>query len=113
MLRGSSRYGRAASWTSQILQPLGKVLFAYSGAIQPVIDAIDSGASLLEDVGADRASGAYRRDSTRLEPHNLFTSTAALWSAAAALGYPSQEPAPIFKYGRLPAGGTAVRVVNV
>ncbi len=96
-----------------ILQPLGHVLFAYSGAIQPVVNAIDSGTSLLEDVGANRAPGAYQRDPTRIEPHNLFTSTAALWSAAAALGYPSQAPAPIFKYGRLPAGGTAVSAVNV
>ena len=36
---------------ADILQPLGKVLFAYSGAIQPVVDDIDSPASLLEDVG--------------------------------------------------------------
>ena len=96
-----------------ILEPFGHVLFAYSGAIQPVVDAIDSSTSLLEDVGANKAPGAYQRDPTRIAPHNLMTSTAALWSAAAALGYPSQPPAPIFKYGPLPAGGTAVGAVNV
>jgi hypothetical protein len=96
-----------------ILEPLGHVLFAYSGAIQPVVDAIDSSTSLLEDVGANKAPGAYQRDATRVEPHNLFTSTAALWSAAAALGYPSQPPAPIFTYGPLPAGGTPLGAVNI
>ena len=96
-----------------ILQPLGRILFAYSGAIQPVVDAIDSSTSLLEDVGANRAPGAYTRDPTRIEPHNLATSTAALWSAAAALGYSSTPPPPIFKYGRLPAGGTAISAVNI
>ena len=96
-----------------ILEPLGHVLFAYSGAIQPVINAIDSNTSLLEDVGANKAPGAYQRDSTRIAPHNLYTSTAALWSAAAALGYQSASPPPIFKYGPLPAGGTAVGAVNI
>src|ERR1035438_10429084 len=63
-----------------ILAPLGRILFAYSGAIQPVVNAIDSGTSLLQDVGANRAPGAYYRDPTRVAPHNLATSTAALWS---------------------------------
>jgi hypothetical protein len=96
-----------------ILEPLGHVLFAYSGAIQPVLAAIGSRTSLLEDVGANKAPGAYWRDPTRIEPHNLATSTAALWSAAAALGYPSTPPSPIFDYGPLPAGGTAIRAVNI
>ena len=98
----------------QILQPLGKVLFAYSGAIQPVIDAIDSPGSLLEDVGADRAGGAFWRDNTRLEPHNLATSTAALYSAAATFGFPlTQPPAPYFQYGRAPLGGTPASAVHL
>ena len=90
------------------MQPLGKVLFAYSGAIQPVIDAIDSPGSLLEDVGADRAGGAYSRDDTRLEPHNLATSTAALYSAGATFGFPlTDPPPPYFDYGRAPLGRLA------
>jgi hypothetical protein len=98
----------------QILQPLGKVLFAYSGAIQPVIDAIDSPGSLLEDVGADRAGGAYTRDTTRLEPHNLETSTAALYSAAATFGFPiTQPPPPYFQYGHAPPGGTPASAVHL
>jgi hypothetical protein len=96
-----------------ILEPLGHVLFAYSGAIQPVVDQVDSATSLLEDVGANKAPGAYYRDPTRLEPHNLATSTAALWSAAATFRYPSTPPRPLFKYGDLPAGGTAISAVHI
>lgn len=97
----------------QILQPLGKTLFAYSGAIQPVIDAIDSPGSLLEDVGAVRASGAYQRDPTRLEPHNLITSTEALYSAGATFGYPSTTPPPYFAYGPPPLGGTPASAIHL
>jgi Protein of unknown function (DUF3048) N-terminal domain/Protein of unknown function (DUF3048) C-terminal domain len=98
----------------QILQPLGKVLFAYSGAIQPVIDQIDSAGSLLEDVGADRAGGAYWRDNTRLEPHNLATSTALLYSAGATFGYPTTPPPPYFQYGPPPPiGGTPASAIHL
>jgi len=96
-----------------ILEPLGRILFAYSGAIQPVIDAVDSSSSVLEDVGADRASGAYERDPARVEPHNLETSTAALYGAAATFGYVSKPPPPYFTYGPLPKGGATVRAVNI
>jgi hypothetical protein len=99
---------------AQILQPLGKVLFAYSGAIQPVIDAIDSPGSLLEDVGADRAGGAYSRDSTRIEPHNLETSTAALYSAGATFGFPlTDPPPPYFDYCRAAPGGSPASAVHL
>jgi hypothetical protein len=95
-----------------ILKPLGRIDFAYSGAIQPVVDAVDS-SPLLCDVGADRAPGAYTRDPTRVAPHNLATSTAALWSAAAALGCPNKPPAPYYQYGPLPSGGTPAHAVNI
>jgi hypothetical protein len=98
---------------AQILQPLGHMLFAYSGAIQPVVDAIDSAGSLLEDIGADRASGAYWRDDTRLEPHNLATSTAALYAAGATFGYPTAPPPPYFVYGAPPVGGTPASAVHL
>jgi hypothetical protein len=97
----------------QILQPLGKILFAYSGAIDPVIEAVDSPGSLLQDVGADKAGGAYSRDPTRYEPHNLETSTAALYSAAATFGYSEKPPPPIFTYGKKAPGGTPASQVNL
>ena len=98
---------------AQILQPLGQILFAYSGAIQPVINEVDSPGSLLDDVGADKAGGAYSRDPTRYAPHNLMTSTAALYSAAATFGYHPGPPSPIFTYGRMVEGGTPAAVVNL
>jgi hypothetical protein len=97
----------------QILQPFGKILYAYSGAIQPVINQVDAPGSLLEDVGADRAGGSYQRDPDRYEPHNLETSTAELYAAAATFGYPEKPPPPIFTYGAMPKGATPASQVNI
>jgi hypothetical protein len=96
-----------------ILEPLGKVLFAYAGAIQPVVSEVDSPSSLLEDVSMDKAPQAYWRDPDRYAPHNLVTSTSALYSAAKQLGYPEAPPRPIFDYGKAAPGGTPAAVVNI
>lgn len=61
-----------------LLAPLG-ALFGYSGGAPSTIRVI-RGASGFTDVGIDRASGAYRRDSNRRSPYNLYTSTNELWS---------------------------------
>jgi hypothetical protein len=99
---------------ADILQPLGKILFAYSGAITPVVDEIDSPSSFLQDVGADKAGSAYTVDYTRVAPHNLETSTSALYHAAKALGYSiTSVPPPYFAYGRLPKGGKPVTAVHI
>jgi hypothetical protein len=85
-------------------------LFAYSGAIGPVITKVDS--SSLVDVGADRAPlSTYWRDGNRYSPHNLASSTAALYGEGAAQHAPSTPPAPVFRYGRLP--GTAAPAASV
>jgi hypothetical protein len=97
---------------AQILEPLGHILFAYSGAIQPVINEVDSRRSLLDDVGGYRAPNAYWRDLDRYEPHNLETSTAALYGAAAQLHYPEKPPVAIFSYGRSP-GATPASAVSI
>ncbi len=97
----------------KILEPLGRMLIAYSGAIQPAVDEIDSKRSLLSDVGAYVAGSAYWRDPDREAPHNLVTSTAALYAAAAALHYPDKPPTPIFSYGREVSGGHPAAVVNL
>jgi hypothetical protein len=97
-----------------ILEPLGQTLFAYSGAIQPVVDEIDSPTSLLEDVGAGKAGKAYWVDYSRVAPHNLETSTSAIYSAAKALGYPVHNVPPhYFAYGPLPPGGKPVNAVHI
>jgi hypothetical protein len=98
---------------AQILEPLGRILFAYSGAIQPVINEVDARTSLLDDVGGYKAPNAYWRDPDRYEPHNLETSTAALYAAAAQLHYPEKPPVAIFSYGRPSRGGTPASVVNI
>jgi hypothetical protein len=97
----------------QILQPLGKTLFAYAGAIQPVMAEVDAPGSLLEDIGIDRAPNAYWRDPTRQVPHNLETSTKALYQAAASAGYTGGPPSPIFSYGPLPPGGRRVGAFDI
>jgi hypothetical protein len=97
-----------------ILRPLGKILFAYSGAITPVVDEIDSSTSLLEDVSDNKAPEAYSVDFARVAPHNLQTSTSALYAAAKKLGYSVKKvPPPYFAYGRLPAGGKQVSAVHI
>lgn len=75
-------------------------LFAYAGAIPPVVTKVD--ASSLIDVGVNRAPSAYWRDSARQAPHNLVTSTANLYAAGAAKHAPAEPPAPVFHYGNLP-----------
>jgi hypothetical protein len=97
----------------KILEPLGRMLIAYSGAIQPAIGEIDSKTSLLSDLSDNWASSAYWTDPTRYAPHNLVTSTSALYSAAAALHYPEKPPTPIFSYGPPVLGGYPAAVVNL
>ena len=97
----------------QILEPMGQMLFAYSGAIEPAVAEVDSRHSLLHDVGGYKAPGAYWRDPARYIPHNLETSTSALYAAAAELHYPQKPPVAIFSYGRAAPGGTPASQVNI
>jgi len=83
-------------------------LFAYSGAIQPVIDKV--AASPLIDVGANQAPNAYHRDSSRSAPHNLYSSTAELYAAGAAKGAAETPPPPVFHYGSLQSHQAAASV---
>jgi hypothetical protein len=86
-------------------------LFGYAGAIQPAVAAID--ASSLIDVGIARAPNAYRRDPNRNAPHNLTTSTAALYAAGVAKGARPDPPAPVFAYGALPSGAQPAANVHI
>jgi len=97
----------------KILEPLGRMLIAYSGAIQPAIDEIDSRTSLLSDLSANKVGSAYWRDPDRYAPHNLATSTSALYAAAATMGYREKPPTPIFSYGRPVLGGTSAAAVDI
>ncbi len=61
-----------------LLSPLG-ALFGYSGGAPSTIRVIQS-SSGFTDVGINKASSAYSRDSSRRSPYNLYTSTTELWS---------------------------------
>jgi hypothetical protein len=80
-------------------------LFAYAGAVPPVVAKID--ASPLIDVGVNRAPSAYHRDPARQAPHNLVSSTTALYAAGSSQQAPATPPAPVFQYGPLLDHGTA------
>lgn len=97
----------------KILEPLGHMLIAYSGAIQPAVSDIDSPRSILCDVGAYKAPGAYWRDPDREAPHNFASSTKALYAAAGALHCPEKPPTPIFSYGRPVQGGHPAASVSL
>ena len=87
-------------------------LFAYSGAIQPAVNAIDS--SPLVDVGVNRApTGVYWRDPSRYAPHNLATSTSKLYSFAATLHVAEAPPAPTFTFGPMGAGWGPAASVHI
>lgn len=82
----------------------GRPLFAYSGA-NGAFQALVSQAPLV-DVGAGMRSGAYWRAWDRPVPYNLWASTDALWSGAAAV-----PPQPLWGFraaGTAPAGGQAI-----
>ena len=83
-------------------------LFAYSGAIDPVIAKVH--ASPLIDVGANAAPRAYTRDTSRSAPHNLFSSTERLYAAGATKGASKTPPPPVFDYGPLPSHRSASSV---
>lgn len=97
----------------EIVQQFGAhPLFAYAGGIAPAVAAVRS--SPLVDVGTDRApAGTYRRDPRRVAPHNLYSSTAALYAAGRARRAPATAPAPVFTFGPLPAGSTRASRVHI
>jgi hypothetical protein len=87
-------------------------LFAYAGAIQPAVAAIDS--SSLVDVGVNRApASAYPRDGARAAPHNLMSSTTALYAAGIEEHAPQEAPPPVFTFGKLPASGQPATAVHI
>lgn len=63
----------------------GQPLFAWSGGNDEVNAAI-GGSSALHDVGFNVVSGAYYREGGRAAPHNLMSSTPALYEAGAGSG---------------------------
>ncbi|MFN2544960.1 MAG: DUF3048 domain-containing protein [Actinomycetota bacterium] len=95
----SDRVGpvRSARLTdANVLSQYGHPVFGYAGGVPSVEHAVD--AAGVKDENYDIAVSAYTRDENRSEPHNLYTTTEALWKAARLF----KAPDPVFEYGDLP-----------
>jgi hypothetical protein len=97
-----------------LYQPLGRPLFAWSGANAIFVDRLRSAGGFI-DVGYDVAPGLYSRAGNRAAPHNLMIRSAGtVW----ANRYPGATPpaTPLFSYrapGESPRGGRAVRGIRI
>jgi hypothetical protein len=98
---------------ADVLRQFGHPLFAYSGAVPGVRQAADAAGVIDINFSVARAANAYHRDASRLAPHNLYTSTKALYAAGEGL-YQATPPQPVFTYSkRAPAGATKVSEVHL
>ena len=95
---------------ADLLAGLGGGVFAYSGAAPGEIAPVQehSGATLLSN--DDGVPAFYRDSSNHVAPHNVFSSTNALWAAGTEAGAPPTQPTPQFTYG--PATGRPVTTVK-
>ena len=94
-----------------LLRQLGGGLFGFSGGASGVLDVVrrTSDATFLSP---DQARGAYRRVSGRPAPHDLFTSTSALYEAGRSAG--KGAPPALFTYGgTTPATARQVKVARL
>jgi hypothetical protein len=94
---------------SMVLPQFGHVVFGFAGGVPTVLHAVD--AAGVKDVNYDIAVNAYIRDPNRSAPHNLYTSTQALWKAAAKTN--EGPPHSVFSYGSLPAHAKKVSVAHL
>ena len=74
----------ARSSDLHLAEPLGQPLFAYSGTNGNFQELINR--SQLVDLSPNKAPGAYRRQSGRPAPYNLFSGTPQLFAAAGGKG---------------------------
>jgi hypothetical protein len=88
---GPIRSGRTTD--PAILVQFGTPPLAYSGGANTVRKAIDRAG--LTDLSETEAPRAYTRDPERVAPHNLFSTTTALWRAADSA---DGAPDPVFTY---------------
>jgi Protein of unknown function (DUF3048) N-terminal domain/Protein of unknown function (DUF3048) C-terminal domain len=88
-------------------------LFAYAGAINAAVSAIDS-SSLIDLSAAAAPASVYPRDATRYAPHNLMSSTNALYAYASSLHGPQTTPpvSPLV-FGPGSSSATAAASVNI
>ena len=92
----SSRVGPVRSGRTtdpDYLRQLGPAVFGYAGGRNTVTREVP--AVGLVDVNYIIAADAYVRDETRAAPHDLYTTTAALWKVARSR---DGAPDPLFTY---------------
>jgi len=94
-----------------IVTPFGGIV-AYSGGIQRFVDALN--ATGLKNFNEDNAGSAFHRRSDLQAPHNLYTSTPALY-AKVSDGTPPQKFAEFLKPGEpfAPAGALPVTHITL
>jgi hypothetical protein len=94
---GPVRSGRTTD--PNYLRQYGEAVFGYAGGVSAVTAMVPRAG--LVDVNYIIAAGSYTRDPNRSSPHNLYTTTRALWKAGRAS---SDVPNPVFRYSDTPAG---------
>lgn len=93
---GSDRVGpvRSGRLTDpDVLRQFGPAVFGYAGGVAAVRREVSR--ARLVDVNYLNAAEAYVRDDARAAPHDLYTTTAALWKAA---GSDAGPPDAVFTY---------------
>ena len=91
-----------------VLVQYGRPLIGYAGAVPPVVERIR--ALGLVDVPDTRFPEAYERNPERAKPHDLVTSTTALYEAG---GSDDGPPAPVFLYTEKEARGRPVAEIHI
>lgn len=98
---GPVRSGRMED--ADVLIQLGRPVMGFAGGASPVKRAIDR--SGIVDVNYIVAPDAYTRDASRVAPHNLYTTTAALWKAGVKVSKTHADPpSSLFTYADEIAG---------
>jgi hypothetical protein len=92
----------ARSTDVHLVGPFNRPLFAYSGANQTFLSLVR--AAPLVDVGYDAYPADYLRVDGRRAPHNLFTSSAALWAHTPEGAGPPLAFAPFDEARSAPTG---------
>jgi hypothetical protein len=96
-----------------ILRQFGQPIVGYSGGVRSVVNAFAKAGFIDVSQGTARGGRAYHRDANRAAPHNLYSSTKALYAAARGLFQP-QAPDPLFTYADdVPADASTVRKIHV
>jgi hypothetical protein len=96
-----------------VLVQFNHPLFAYAGGKPRVIQAIRRAGIIDINYNVRDVVKAYHRDLNRQAPHNLYTSTKELYSAAKSL-YEPELPDSVFTYSEtVPAGAVKARSAHV